>query len=391
MNDSISIISRPTTLDEVVGMEDNKKLIYYAMNGSKILGDPLPSFIFAGPAGTGKTTLAQVVSNLSKRPDGSPSMIFKKLASDIKTPEDLTALSLEVEDGDIVYLEEAHTLGGSGKGAKIVQATLLEWIENYKILSLLDDAPKVSFILPTTNPGKLTQALRSRCHIIHMSYYSLENIKEILYRAGLKFGIDLSIDDEALTLLAQSSRGTPRTAIMQRLDMLRKVMAVDQLEYNVETVRLALKINNVNEWGLEPNDILYCKILYQQNLESKKPTSKKTIEQISGISSDMMEEMIESYLLQIGAIRIDHGGRRLTDFGCAIIGKNFYSSDPTEEIDLDKLSKLMDNPFIRKGGMKMIANELNLRYPKDIGKMKKALFKLGLTSKQRSGIVPIKS
>lgn len=393
MNDSISVISRPTTLDEVVGMEDNKKLIYYTVHGAKALNDPLPSYIFAGPAGTGKTTLAEVVARQSSRPDGSPAQVYKKLASDIKSPQDLIDLALEIQDGDIVYLEEAHTLGGSGKNSKLVQATLLEWIENYRILSLLDDAPKVSFILPTTNPGKLTHALRSRCHILHMAYYNLADIKEILRRAGLKFNIDLASNDEALTLLAQSSRGTPRTAIMQRLDMLRKVMAVDNLPYNLDTVKLALRVNNVNEWGLESNDILYCKILYQQMAETRKPTSKKTIEQITGISSDMMEELIESYLLQIGAIRIERGGRVITDFGCAVINQSPIgeknSSNENFDINLDELSVLLEDALVRKMGMKEIAKKFGLRYPRDIGKIKKALTELGFTSKQRVGITKI--
>lgn len=396
MNESISVLSRPTTLDEVVGMEENKQLIYYTVQGSKKLGDPLPSYIFAGPAGTGKTTLAEVVARQSSRPDGSPAQVYKKLASDIKTPQDLIDLAVEIEDGDIVYLEEAHTLGGSGRSAKLVQATLLEWIENYRILSMLEDAPKVSFILPTTNPGKLTSALRSRCHILHMAYYAIDDIKEILVRAGRKFNLNLDSDPEALSLLAQSSRGTPRTAIMQRLDMLRKVMAVDNLPYNVDTVKFALKVNNVNEWGLESNDILYCKVLYQQIVETNKPTSKKTIEQITGISSDMMEELIESYLLQIGAIRIEHGGRMITDLGCAIIGlpplgnsnKNVEIVDPPE-INKQHLLNILENPIIRKMGMKGIAKELGLRYPRDIGQIKKALLELGFIAKQRIGVIRI--
>lgn len=387
MNKFITEAVRPKNLDEVIGMEHNCRIIKYAIEGAIKLNEPLPSFLIVGPSGAGKSTLAGVIAGMSKRSDGEPAEIHKYISSDIKNPDDLMNISVQAKDGDVVYIEEAHALNSK------VQVNLLEWIENHKLLTtgLIGEASKVSFILPTTNPGKLTQALRNRCKMLHVSYYSIAELSEILKRAAAKYNLDLDSDKKALKLLAQSSRGTPRTAIIDRLDTLRKVMSVDNRPYNEETVRYCLELNRVNEWGLEGNDILYCHLLYDKLLENNgKPVSKKTMEQVTGFSSDMMEEMIEAYLIQIGVIRITQRGRLFTDFGYDVIGKEqVITKDDANYLNLENLEKFLEDPAVRKTGMRAIASEFGLKYPQDNGIIREALASLGYKAVQRVGIVRI--
>lgn len=387
MNKSITEIVRPNNLDDIVGMEHNKKIIRYAIEGSLNLNEPMPSFIVGGPCGTGKSTIAGIIGSMSKRKNGEPAEVHKYIASDITDPEQLVDISMQSEDGDVVYIEEAHALKTK------VQVNLLEWIENHKLLcaGFLGETKKVSFVLPTTNPGKLSAALRNRCKILNVSYYSVSELSEILLKAAAKCQMNLSIDQAALKLLAQSSRGSPRTAIIDRLDMLRKIMSVDNREYNIDTVKYCLDINKVNEWGLEANDMLYCHLLYDKILEnSGKPVSKKTMEQASGFSSDMMEEMIESYLIQIGVIRITQRGRLFTDFGYSVLEKEpIPEGSSMNDFDLDKLNNFLKDPAVRKMGMRAIASEFSLKYPQDNGIIREALASLGYKAVQKAGIVKI--
>lgn len=395
-NEGITNATRPSTLEDVVGMEYNKRIIRYDIQGAMNLGEPLPSYLVVGPAGTGKTTLATIIASLSKRADGKQAEIYKTLGTEIRSEEDIYTIASKVEDGDIVYIEEAHTIGGSGPKSKLCQAVLLEWIENFKILGGEDlnlvSAPKVSFVLPTTNPGRLSQSLRNRCKVLHTAYYSVEELKQILNLAGRKFNLDLSSDDQALTLLAQSSRGTPRIAIMHRLDMLRKVMSVESLEYNLDTVKLCLRINNVNHWGLEYNDIKYCNVLYEKMLEvGGKPVGRKTMEQVMGLAPDMLDHMIESYLQQIGILAINHRGRFLTEFGYRMIGKEPINIEPLQSvkrksIDLDVLKELIKDDNLCKMGMKGLMPKFNLRYGKDNAIMQDALRQIGYIAKKKIGI-----
>lgn len=398
-NSGLTSKTRPTTLDDIVGMEYNKSIIMYDILGCQALGDPLSSYIIAGPPGTGKTTISEIIAMLSKRPNGDRAEIVKKLGSDIKSPESLYEIAANCQDGDVIYLEEAHSIGGGSNKSKICQAILLEWIENFRILGGAEynvlHAPKTCFVLPTTNPGKLSYALRTRCKILHTSYYNVDEMKEIIARAGERVGMYLREDDDALTLLAQCSRGTPRVAIMHRLDTLRKVMAVDQLPYSHSTVQKCLQINSIDEWGLEPNDRKYCEVLYEKTmLSGGKPVSRKTMIQCMGLSEDMMDSMIEAYLQQIGAIRIDSRGRVLTELGYELIGQTPILTDPidtlkSKNIDLDRLRALLVDSSIRKQGMKGLMEQFGLRYGVDNGIMQGALKRCGYIARRRVGITEI--
>lgn len=399
INNGLTNKTRPSTLEEVVGMDHVKRIIKYDILGCRALGDPLASYIIAGPPGTGKSTIAEIIASLSKRSDGSNAEIIKRLGSDIKSPEQLYEIAATSKDGDVVYLEEAHSIGGSSNKSKICQAILLEWIENFRILGGAEydllTAPKVCFVLPTTNPGYLSYALRTRCKILHTSYYHIDEMKEILVRAARRVGLNLESDPKALSILAQCSRGTPRIAIMHRLDTLRKVMAVDQLEYNLETVKHCLRINSIDEWGLEPNDRRYCQLLYDKTiLSGGKPVGRKTMVQCTGLSEDMLDTMIEAYLQQIGAIRIDNRGRVLTELGYELIGQPPLLTDPIDKIKinnikLDDLKEILKADNIRKLGMKHLMGQFGLKYGRDNGIMQSALKRCGYIAKKRIGIVPI--
>jgi holliday junction DNA helicase RuvB len=391
----ITTMTRPKSLDEIVGMEHNKKILRYHVVGSKKLGDPLPSFIIVGPAGTGKSTVASIIATYTGGTE------HRRSGSDIKSPEDLYDLARVAVDNDIVFIDEAHTIGGGGPKAKICQAILYEWIEDFKLTGGaafgVAVAPKVCFVLATTDLGKLTKPLQTRCQILHTSYYSVNDIKEILSRAGGKLGLNLVRDDDALTLLAKASRGTPRIAVMQNLDMVRKIMATENLAWSVKTVRHMMQEVGLNEWGLQPNDLLYCRLLYSKIEETGgKPVSKKTMESVTGFTDNYLESVVEGYLSQIGAIRIERGGRVLTEFGYSILGKKPEHGVPIaalkqQAIDVAELGKLLVDPAVRSAGMKGLMHRYGLNYglPDDRAMFQHALRQAGYIAKRRVGIVPL--
>lgn len=379
--------ARPVNFQQIVGLKHNIERVQYDVKGAIQLGEPLRSYVVVGPSGTGKTTIATVIVT------ETGGVVHKFLGSDIKKPEDLYEISARLNNGDVVIIEEAHTIN------KMVQAVLLEWIENFKILGGAEfnifDAPRVCFVFPTTNAGKLSKALRDRCITLTTHYYSVDEIKQILLGAASRINLDLSQDEPALTLLAQSSRGTPRIAVMHRLDFLRKIMVVDKLPFNLETVQRMLAINHINAWGLEKNDIEYCKILHKKILENKnRPISKNILIQSTGYAIDIIENIIEAYLHQIGVIKIEPRGRMLTDFGCEILGLDQILHNPWDElvqyqIDENVLKELINDVNVRKGGMKALAPKLGLRYGTDNHIMLNALRNIGYTARKSAGIVPI--
>jgi len=386
MNEGITTTTRPTTIDQLIGLDHIKNILKYDILGSVKLGQPVPSFIISGPGGTGKSTVSHIIANLTK------GNIEKVLGSDVKSPTDLYTIAQRANDGDVIIVEEAHTLN------KKCQAVLLEWMENYKILGGAEfgvlNAPKVCFIFPTTDEGQLSKPFRTRCRILNTSYYKIEEMEEILRRAAKTLELDLDKDPKALRLLAQSSRATPRVAVMHRLDMLRKVMAVDGLEYSFDTVSKTLSMNNINPWGLEHNDLKYCYVLYKKMQDNRgRPVAKKIIIQSTGFNENVIDHVIESYLQQIHFIKVESQGRVLTQLAYEVLDYEPIAAGLEQlknySVDLNKLAELIKQDEIKSGGMKALAPKLGLTYGRDNGLIQDALRSIGYISKRKSGIVPI--
>lgn len=388
----ITNVTRPTKLDEVIGMEDVKRTIRYHIEGGKLLNEPWPSWIIQGPPGTGKSTIAGIIATMTS----TDATVYKCLGSDITKPEQIHDLALMLKDGDVLFIEEAHTIGAGSKYSKICQSIFYEWIENFAIPSLNGvaavQAPKASIVFATTEPGRLTTALFTRCQKLTTRFSTEAEMKMILTQAGRKVtpAIDLTTDQDALTLLSRCSRGTPRIGVLNRLGMLRKVLAVDKLQFNHESVKHFLKMNNINEWGLEASDLTYMNVLFARGEESNgRPASLKTLAQSTGMSDNLIEGTIEPYLQQIGAIKIDSRGRSLTNFGHDIIAKTPVITTSTYKIDLVALKAICNNPHQAKLGMKYIMPKLGLRYGPDNGFMQIKLHEIGFVAKRHIGIVPV--
>lgn len=391
---NITNLTRPTSFEEVVGMDAIKTIILLDIRGAKIRNLTPPNFILAGPAGSGKTTIAELIGG------EMGGEVHKYLGSDIKSPDDVIEIAAQVKDGDVVYIEEAHTIGGGTKNSRYTQAVFLEWMENGKIINsgafVGLTAPKVAFVLPTTSPGLLSEPFRTRCRILTTKYYTVDELSTILTRAAKKLNIDLSTDTAGLRLLAQSSRGSPRIAIMNRLNGLANLMAVENTPFSLDVVRRFMAIYDISEWGLETGDILYCKTLYQKFADTQRPVALKTMQQLTGMSEDMIREVIENYLIHVGIISVESRGRILTDFGCNILGLTPIKTTGLErliannssEIDLNHLNELVQDKELCRGGMRGFAEILGLNYPGDNSRLQAALNIIGYESRQRVGVIP---
>lgn len=388
-SEGVSNFTRPQDTNDLVGLDDIKEIITNDIEGSKKLGEPISSFLLEGVSGCGKTTVAGIIANQLG------GKLHSRIAGNIKKTSDLMDLAVQVSDGDVIIIEEAHDLN------KKIQSQILIWIESFKLYDLDGggspvSVPKTSFVFPTTSAGRLSKPLVNRCKILHFSFYTTDQISEILVRAARKYDLDLTSDLEALRLLAQSSRSTPRIAVMNRLDGLRKFMAAKDLPYNADTVRRLMKIYKISSHGLESNDIRYINILYDKLLSGGgRPVSKQTLLQSTNLSDDTVEVMIEGYLLQQNIIAITHGGRIITEEGYRVLDLEPPQTDSAKilqqstDVDMERLAVLVKNQEMRAGGMKRVAAELGLRYPQDIYMLKSALKKLGFDVRRRSGIIPM--
>jgi DNA polymerase III subunit gamma/tau len=207
---------RPQSFGEVVGQE----AVVRTLKNAIAAGQVRQAYLFAGPRGTGKTSMARIlakslncVSGPTAEPDGtcnacrtiaagtSLDVIEMDAASqrgidDIREIRDRVVLQ-PVEGRYKVYiLDEAHQLTDAAWNA------LLKLIE--------EPPPHLVFVFCTTDLSKVLPTVRSRCQTFVFQRPRLQELVTVLGRVAEGEGIDAP--PQALSLIARAARGSFRDA-----------------------------------------------------------------------------------------------------------------------------------------------------------------------------------
>jgi DNA polymerase-3 subunit gamma/tau len=208
---------RPQTFAEVVGQEAVVRTLTNAIGTDAVR----QAYLFAGPRGTGKTSMARILAKClncaqgpTTTPDGtchaclaiaagtSLDVIEMDAASqrgidDIREIRDRVVLQ-PVEGRYKVYiLDEAHQLTDAAWNA------LLKLIE--------EPPPHLVFVFCTTDLSKVLPTVRSRCQTFVFQRPSLQDLVKVLRQIADAEGIEAP--DQALALVARSGRGAYRDAV----------------------------------------------------------------------------------------------------------------------------------------------------------------------------------
>ncbi len=189
---------RPQTLADFMGQKallDQGKILQQA-----IKSDNIPSMIFWGPPGSGKTTLAYIISRITK----GRFIRLSATSSGVKDLRKEIEQAKEAEAKTILFIDEIHRFN---KGQ---QDTLLSFIENGTITLIGATTENPSF--------EVNNALLSRCRVFVLEKLTAQDIVKILTRAikdksnGLG-ELKITISKKDLRFLAEISDGDARTAL----------------------------------------------------------------------------------------------------------------------------------------------------------------------------------
>ena len=187
---------RPQNLAEFFGQ---KKLIGENSYLKKAIeSDSVPSMIFWGPPGSGKTTLATIIANLTKSD-------FIKLSAVSSGKKHLLEIierakeSKKIDKKTLLFVDEIH------RWNKAQQDALLPHVENGTLILIGATTENPSF--------EVIGALVSRSRVFVLEKLSPDDIRNIIKRAIKIAGKKIKISDKTVQLLSHLSNGDARMAI----------------------------------------------------------------------------------------------------------------------------------------------------------------------------------
>ena len=190
---------RPSTFPELVGQDEIVRRVQALTNSMNI-----PHLMFAGPAGTGKSTLALIVVKelfkqtwkenyleLNASDERGINVVREKVKSFARTK------SLGEVPFKIIFLDEADALTPEA------QQALRRTMENYSVTC--------RFVLSCNYSSKVIDPIQSRCAIFRFKLLEKKEMEKHLAR--IIQGENLSVTPETLEILYEGSEGDCRRAI----------------------------------------------------------------------------------------------------------------------------------------------------------------------------------
>ena len=318
---------RPQRLADYIGQKDLKGILNIAIAAAKGRKDSLDHLLLYGPPGLGKTTMSLILATemgVNCKITSAPAL---------ERPRDITGLLVNLQPGDILFIDEIHRLN------RMTEELLYPAMEDFRLDITIGKGqtaktrsislPSFTLVGATTKAGSLSSPLRDRFGIIQrLRFYELDELILIVKRTAEI--IKIEITDSGAIEIARRSRGTPRIA--NRL--LRRVRDYTQVQkatiITKELAATAMNLFDVDTEGLDWTDRLVLNTIIQQF--NGGPVGLEAIAAATGEDRKTIEEVYEPYLLQNGYLSRTHRGRVATNKTYQHLG---YHSDKPSQTELE--------------------------------------------------------
>ncbi|HEY8098615.1 MAG TPA: Holliday junction branch migration DNA helicase RuvB [Methylobacter sp.] len=295
---------RPTHFDGFRGQEQVKLNLQVAVAAAKKRGTPLDHLLISGPPGLGKTTMAAIVAAEL----GANLVVVN--APSIKTKGELASLLASLNEGDILFLDEIHSLNPK------VEEILYPATEDYKLEVVAGNKAITIKLKPftligaTTRAGMLQRPMRDRFGIVaEMKPYSVSELVDIVLDSSRKLGVSCS--RSAADEIAARSHGTPRLANRLLRRVQDTVDAYGRSGILTGEVYETCERIGIDNFGLDSSTRGYLQILCDKG----QPLALSSVVALTGESKDLVEEVIEPVLMRLGLIEKTPKGRVVTAKG----------------------------------------------------------------------------
>ncbi len=186
---------RPKTFDDIAGQSH-----LFGQNGilRKLISKGIiPSMIFYGPPGCGKTTAASIIA-------GQSGKTLYRLNATTASLSDIKDIAKETSGilgmgGILLYLDEIQYFN------KKQQQSLLEYLEDGRITLIAST---------TENPYYyIYDALLSRCSVFEFKHVGADDVERHIKKIAAEVYPDIETEDRAMKLIADSAAGDVRRAV----------------------------------------------------------------------------------------------------------------------------------------------------------------------------------
>lgn len=314
---------RPVSFDEYMGQEKTKDNLRILIEAAKKRNEPIEHVLLYGNSGLGKTTLAHIISKemgVSIKATSGPA---------IEKVGDLASILTNLQTGDILFCDEVHRLN------KTIEETLYPAMEDFNLDIIIGkgpsartlqlELPRFTFIGATTKSGLISSPLRGRFGATYrLDFYEQPDIEKIIARSAKILKVDIQ-DNEALQLIAQCSRRTPRVAnrLLKRVRDYSQVRADGII--NKQTTQEAFKMLEIDNYGLEPADRRILKVIIEKF--NGGPVGLHTLAAASHEEPETITDVYEPYLLQLGFLDRTLRGRIATKLAYNHLGLKYDTKE----------------------------------------------------------------